>query len=534
MSSKELESFNQYPLRTEYQGSVINVVNIDEILRESYKNRLIILDNNNFEYPIDRLIVTSQVINCADENCLALSARIYLEGYTLDSSWIIERFKKYFVPQEDDVNNLPSRSDFEIKNVTFNNSYLIDDSISLNKFLLWIKPHEKVITLSNFANLYNQEKHLTLEPPAIKDVPISEQFECFSKALVLMADFVNSFNVVDQRNELIYGMPMMREYLIGEQIRPLNDVNINKISSWTGRIIKASSLKNELNSGNLQLVKNVESEENEKSYEKIKLEDIGGLEEVKNTLREIAISFTNSEIMNKWGAERPKGILLYGEPGTGKTMLVNALANEINGDIWLIDSADIYDRWLGTSEQHLKEIFNKAKNSTDKPIVIFFDEFESIIGINDAPSSSADNARNSVSGLFKSEMDELKKYPHILVVATSNNIDKINTSLKRKGRFDYTIYVPMPDRESRAKIVINIISQLISNKESDSFKMFADDINVQELAMKTDGFSGADLKEVFRRICLQKAMTEAKTKNLVDPISQNDIINCIERFRKEG
>lgn len=268
---------------------------------------------------------------------------------------------------------------------------------------------------------------------------------------------------------------------------------------------------------------------------KLSLDDIGGLEHVKKILREIAMSFLHPELMEKWGAKRPQAILLHGEPGTGKTMLARALANEIDAEVWTIQSTDIYEKWLGDSESHIKDIFDRARQHKGR-LVIFFDEFESILSKTESPQSGgADNARNAVAGIFKQEMNTISNdNPNILIVATTNKLDGIDPALRRPGRFDHTIYVPMPDTESRQQILSNVVTKSIIRQEASKLKMFNDDLNITSLAEKTDGLSGADILEIFRRLVLSRAMQEAHTGEEQPPISQEEIEQAIRELRTQG
>jgi len=263
----------------------------------------------------------------------------------------------------------------------------------------------------------------------------------------------------------------------------------------------------------------------------VTLDEIGGLSDVKSRLREIATSFKETETMVKWGAERPQGILLYGEPGTGKNMLVEALANEIEATIWSIQSSDIYNKWLGDSEQRIKDIFQRAR-SIKVPTILLFDEFDSIIGITEEVGpGGGSQARNAVAGIFKQEMNTLAdENPNVLVVAITNHLDRIDDALTRSGRFDHRIYVPMPDERARSQIASNIIGRVILASETSGFSPYGGDINTDEIAQASEGMSGADIAEVFRRIALQKAMQEARNGS-TEPIGQFDILKTIQDFR---
>ncbi len=268
----------------------------------------------------------------------------------------------------------------------------------------------------------------------------------------------------------------------------------------------------------------------------LKLDDIGGLHDTVQRLKDIALSFSHPEIMEKWGASRPLGVMLFGLPGTGKTMLVNAFANEIDAEVTEIQSSDIYGKWLGQSEQKIKEIFSEARRTTGVPLVLFFDEFDAIIGV---PASGTDQnvnrTENAVAGIFKQEMNTLsEENPNIIVFATTNNIDLIDPALMRSGRFDHVIEVPAPDVAAREEIIINIIVDHIKNKQIKpdfiAFDMAA--INHHQLAVHAQDLTGADIKEILRRIPLKKALEEART-GAATPICQQEILDEITAFITE-
>lgn len=245
-----------------------------------------------------------------------------------------------------------------------------------------------------------------------------------------------------------------------------------------------------------------------KKPEGLTLDDIGGLEEVKRILKDVAVSFQHAEVMQKWGAERPQGVLLYGPPGTGKTMLARALAAEIDAEMMMVQGTDVYGMWLGESEKRIKEIFTNARQHEGR-LILFFDEVESIIGITGNPSSGgADNSRNAVAGIFKQELNTLaEENPNVLVVAATNFLEQIDPSLIRSGRFDIRVRVPMPDQEARVQILDSIMNRHMAKTGSE---MFGSDIDTALLAEMADGLSGADITEIFRRLIMDKAMSEAR------------------------
>jgi len=262
----------------------------------------------------------------------------------------------------------------------------------------------------------------------------------------------------------------------------------------------------------------------------VTLDQVGGLVDLVAELRQIAVSFRHPEAMARWGARRPQGILMYGPPGTGKTMLSRALANEIGADFREIRTPEILDKWLGGSERNIKQIFRDARRYR-VPTLILFDEFDSIISYAGSGGDAASQAINAVAGIFKQEMNDLiEANPNVIVVATTNFPHRVDDSLIRSGRFDVKLSVPKPDEASRTEIFRKMIAQLVAVHAEPGFGMFAEDLDLAELGRLSPGMTGADIKEVLRRVQLSKAMQDARTGGLVDPISQTDLTASISEL----
>jgi transitional endoplasmic reticulum ATPase len=265
----------------------------------------------------------------------------------------------------------------------------------------------------------------------------------------------------------------------------------------------------------------------------VTLDHVGGLTEVVDQLREIALSFKHPSVMERWGARRPQGILMHGPPGTGKTMLARALATEIGGTLREIRTPEILNKYIGESERNIKQIFQDARLAVE-PLVLFFDEFDSIIGYAGAGFDAAGHVFNSIAGIFKQEMNTLvEENPNVIVVATTNFPGRVDLSLTRSGRFDVKVEVPVPDRPARADILAKMIRGLIRRHEASGFRIFADDVDIAELAELTDGMTGADFKEALRRVQLAKAISEIRG-DAGTPISQNDLKRAIADLRHAG
>jgi len=262
----------------------------------------------------------------------------------------------------------------------------------------------------------------------------------------------------------------------------------------------------------------------------VTLDMVGGLADIVAELRQIAVSFRHPEAMARWGARRPQGILMYGPPGTGKTMLSRALANEIGADFREIRTPEILDKWLGGSERNIKQIFRDARRYR-MPTLMLFDEFDSIVSYAGAGGDAASQALNAVAGIFKQEMNDLiEENPNVIVVATTNFPHRVDDSLIRSGRFDIKLSVPKPDEASRAEIFRKMIQGLIAAHEQPGFTMFADDIDLPALAHASHGMTGADIKEVLRRVQLTKAMQDARTGGDVTPISQEELLASVREL----
>jgi ATP-dependent 26S proteasome regulatory subunit len=534
MTQRDRDPLPERPISAEWNGSKISIYDIEGIIQDASSNKTAIYDRSDFPHPIERLQVTAEVIQPENEDALALKSAIQLAR---TQSWNVttlnNRFQKYLAPQNQYNSNFQKRPPYHIKNTTFYNSYLIADEETGSKFMLWINHNSGKIIITNKDCIKSGEKTLEIHPPAMHTISVKDQLVSLMRLTALAADFVNAFDINNIHDSRIAGIPLKREYIVGQERRLVTKRNTAKHLGEVG-LKGTSSIEKQTESDNYTW-EEAHGIEKFKPEEAITLSDIGGLERVKKILQDVATSFKHPEIMEKWGAKRPQGVLLYGEPGTGKTMLAQALANEIGAEMWALQSTDIYQKWLGNSEQRIKEIFNRVRQS-NKPVMLFFDEFESIVGITDDPSpGGADNARNAVAGIFKQEMNTLaKENPNILVVAATNSLEKIDSSLIRSGRFDYKIYVPMPDQNARQEIILNLVSKTILDNEEGTFKIFGDDINISELTTSADGFSGADITEIFRRLSLSRAMEEARSGQAQPPISQTEIKQAIQDFRTAG
>jgi transitional endoplasmic reticulum ATPase len=216
----------------------------------------------------------------------------------------------------------------------------------------------------------------------------------------------------------------------------------------------------------------------------VKWEDIGGLETIKQELREAVEWPLKYQGMFAYAdATPPKGILLYGPPGTGKTLMAKATANESEANFISIKGPELLSKWVGESEKGVREIFRKARQAA--PCIIFFDELDAIAPVRGADFGDSHVTERVISQLL-TELDGLEVLTNVIVIAATNRPDIIDSALLRPGRFDRLLYVPPPDYKSRKQIIH------IHTKK----KPLADDTNIDNLATKMDGYTGADIAAV--------------------------------------
>jgi transitional endoplasmic reticulum ATPase len=216
-------------------------------------------------------------------------------------------------------------------------------------------------------------------------------------------------------------------------------------------------------------------------------DEVGGLDEIKQELKEI-IEWPSKYpmVFEHLEAEIPRGILLTGPPGTGKTLLVRAIANESSRNFIYMKGSEIHSKWVGESEKAIQETFRKAKISA--PCIVFFDEIDALL-----PSRKFNISDSGVTDrivtTFLTEMDGLEELVNVIVVAASNRPDILDPALLRPGRFERVIELPLPDEKAREEI----LRVLIKNKPISSL------VSLSDIAKRTEGFSGADLKGVINR-----------------------------------
>ncbi|MGD0978325.1 MAG: CDC48 family AAA ATPase [Candidatus Bathyarchaeia archaeon] len=231
-------------------------------------------------------------------------------------------------------------------------------------------------------------------------------------------------------------------------------------------------------------------------------EDIGGLEEVKQDLKEaVEWPLKNPEIFTRLGIKPPKGILLYGPPGCGKTLLGKAVATESAANFITIKGPEIFSKWVGESEKAIREVFRKARMAA--PAVIFFDEIDSLLPRRGLGFSDSGVSERVISQLL-TEMDGIVTLEDVVVIAATNRPDMVDPAVLRPGRFDRLIYVPEPDEQSR------ILIFKIYTKDMP----LAKDVGMAQLATLAKNYSGADISALCREAAMYALRKDVNTKEV--------------------
>jgi len=231
-------------------------------------------------------------------------------------------------------------------------------------------------------------------------------------------------------------------------------------------------------------------------------DDIGGLEDVKQRLREaVEWPLKHPDAFKRMGITPPKGILLYGPPGCGKTLLARAVATESEANFISVRGPEIFSKWVGESEKAIREIFRKARMAA--PSIVFFDEIDAIAPSRGLGYGDSRVTERVISQLL-TEIDGLITLQNVVVIGATNRPDILDPALLRPGRFDRRIYVPPPDYEARLEIL----------KIKTRNMPLAEDVNLEELAKRMEGYSGADIDSVCREAALNALRRDINAKEV--------------------
>lgn len=234
----------------------------------------------------------------------------------------------------------------------------------------------------------------------------------------------------------------------------------------------------------------------------IKWDDIGGLGDVKQELQEaVEWPLRYPEKFEKFGIRPPKGTLLYGIPGTGKTLLAKAVANESEANFISVKGPELLSKWVGDSEAGVREVFRKARQAA--PTVIFFDEIDSIASSRSGNDGDSGVTKRVVNQLL-TEMDGMEELEDVAVIAATNRPDILDAGLMRPGRFDRHIKVDVPNEEGRLAIF----------KVHTKDMPLGEDVDLEKLAQETEGYVGADIESVCREAAMLTLRNDIDAKEV--------------------
>jgi len=242
-------------------------------------------------------------------------------------------------------------------------------------------------------------------------------------------------------------------------------------------------------------------------------DEVGGLETTKERLREtIQWPLEYPEVFDQLDMAAAKGVLMYGPPGTGKTLLAKAVANESESNFISIKGPELLNKFVGESEKGVREVFSKARENA--PTIVFFDEIDSIATERGGGTTDSGVGERVVSQLL-TELDGLEALEDVVVIATTNRPDLIDSALLRPGRLDRHVHVPVPDEDARRKI-LDVHTE---------HKPLADDVDLAAIARRTEGYVGADLEAVAREASM------SASREFIGSVTREEVRESIGNVR---
>ena len=255
---------------------------------------------------------------------------------------------------------------------------------------------------------------------------------------------------------------------------------------------------------------------------KVRFTDVAGLDEEKEEVSELIDFLKNPKKFQKLGARIPKGVLLVGPPGTGKTLLAKAVAGEANVPFYYISGSDFVELFVGVGASRVRDMFKQAKQSA--PCLIFIDEIDAVGRQRGSGIGGGHDEREQTLNQLLTEMDGFGANEGIIIIAATNRPDVLDPALLRPGRFDRQVTVSLPDAKAREEI----LSVHARNK------VFADDVNLKALSLRTPGFSGADLENLLNEAALLavRRNKEAITMDEIDEATDRVLMGPAKTSRK--
>jgi len=249
----------------------------------------------------------------------------------------------------------------------------------------------------------------------------------------------------------------------------------------------------------------------------VTFDNIGGLEKEIEEIREaVEYPLTKPEIYERVGVEPPKGILLYGAPGTGKTLIAKAVAHQARATFIRMSGSELVHKYIGEGAQLVRELFSLAREKS--PSIVFIDEIDAVgsTRTNDGTSGSAEVQRTLMQLL--AEMDGFDTRGDVRIMAATNRVDMLDPALLRPGRFDRVISIPLPDAAGRREILKIHSSRMVLGK----------DVDLNVIVEMTENATGAELQAICREAGMMAVRREAKT------LSRDDFIRAVRKVRAES
>ncbi len=279
------------------------------------------------------------------------------------------------------------------------------------------------------------------------------------------------------------------------------------------------------------------------------LDNVHGMHSIREDIEEVIASHEYPEVMEAHGVQPITSLLLKGEPGVGKTHLAVSIAERLGAEMILIKATDIHEKWVGSSAVNVRDTFERAEAaSKNGKVVIVLDEFDGITA-----GSGNEGSQNAVNVELKDQLAYMHdNCPNVLVIATTNEEEKIDPAIRRSGRFDKVLYIEMPNIDERLEIIEAEFSKIphavLIDQSSEPSEFTVENIvgaptraitdvqentlaNAEVLAERTEGFSGADIKAVFKRARMKIALRAVSGKE-VPPVSYTELLEQVEKFNR--
>ena len=434
--------------------------------------------------------------------------------------------------------NLIHNYKFNFEKENYNN--VIDNLVNNKVSRLYINTNYKQLVSVDNINDFMVYKHYhisNIEPVVVPNLveKTTEMHIPLYFVNFTPENIVNFQNIISEvLNFVSYSIPILilLSFLSGlYQRATMNNMsNFNQINKNKGNNKNSNSNKGFMPFGNRMNQMFKINEDNNLVKPNVSLSNWAGSPEVIEECKEVISYLENKELYKNIGAEMPKGILLEGPPGTGKTLLAKAIATETNSSFISTSGSEFVELFVGMGAARVRDLFDNARQNT--PCIIFIDEIDAVGRQRGAGINMANDEREQTLNQILYEMDGFNNNEDIVVMAATNRKDVLDQALLRPGRFDRIIKIPLPDKESREKI----LQYYLKNKNIE--KLF----DISAIAELTDGFSGAQLKNLINEAAIisarnnytviqEKYIFDAFEKSIVGLIKTNTTVAPITRHR---